>query len=159
MPEGAGSPALATIRPAAPASDVPAPQGLPLDPLSWAALIERAQIRGPARELAMNAVPLGLDGSRLRLGLDAAHEALAIDATLARLGDALAPQLGLDAVRIVIERAAIGADSPAACQRRAADAAQRAAEQAVASDPLIRELMQEFGGRVVPGSIRPNPRE
>lgn len=153
-----------TIVPAAPAvattlstavAGMPAAVSLPLDPADWAALIERAAVRGPARELAMNALPIGLDGGRLRLGIDAAHEALAIEATLARLAEALGPLLGVPALKVVVERAAVSADSPAARQRRATDVRQRTAEATVGADPFVQQLMAEFGGRVVPGSIRP----
>lgn len=136
------------------ASSVTAGSPLPFDPAGWAAMIDQAGVRGPARELAMNALPIGLDGARLRLGIDAAHEALAIEATLARLGDALGPVLGVPGLKVVVERAAASADSPAARQRRAADARQRGAEAAVASDPFVQQLIAEFGGRIVPGSIR-----
>lgn len=145
--------------PPQPAASLPREAGagpLPsLDPVAWAALVEQAQVRGPARELALNAVPLGLDGTRLTLGIDAAYEALAIDATLKRLGNALGPLLGVAGLKIKVERAAASADSPAARQRREADARQSAAEAAVASDPFVQQLIAEFGGRVVPGSIRP----
>lgn len=143
----------------APAASSATAPSLPLEPVAWSSLIERAQVRGPARELAMNAVPLGLDGARLKLGIDAAHEALAIEATLSRLGDALAPLLGVNGLKVVVERAAASADSPAARQRRAADARQGAAEAAVAADPFVQQLIAEFGGRVVPGSIRPTREE
>lgn len=122
-------------------------------------MVDQAGVRGPARELAMNALPIGLDGARLKLGIDAAHEALAIEATLARLGDALGPRLGIPGLKVVVERAAASADSPAARQRRASDARQAAAESAVAADPFVQQLMAEFGGRVVPGSIRPTREE
>lgn len=104
----------------------------------------------------MNAMPLALEGRRLVLGVDAAHEALAIDATLSRLGDALARTLGVPGLEVAVRKADLAADSPAARARRAAEAEQRALEAIVEGDPFVQQIKREFGGRVVAGSIRPN---
>lgn len=137
----------------------PVAVALPLDAPEWASLLERSGVRGPARELAMNALPMALEGTRLRLGIDAAHEALAIEATLARIAEAVGPLLGIAGLKVVVERASASADSPAARQRRASDARQGAAEAAVAADPFVQQLISEFGGRIVPGTVRPTKEE
>jgi DNA polymerase-3 subunit gamma/tau len=153
---GAAPPARsAGPMPASETMAAPAPS-IPADAAGWADLIARAGLRGPARELAMNAMPLALEGRRLVLGVDAAHEALAIDATLSRLGDALARTLGVPGLEVAVRKADLAADSPAARARRAAEAEQRALEAIVEGDPFVQQIKREFGGRVVAGSIRPN---
>ena len=44
-----------------------------------------------------------------------------------------------------------------AARRLAAQAAarQHEAEAAIADDPFVQQLMREFGGKIVPGSVRP----
>jgi DNA polymerase-3 subunit gamma/tau len=153
------APSARATAPAAQSTATPAAVALPLDAPEWAALLERSGVRGPARELAMNALPMALEGTRLRLGIDAAHEALAIEATLARIAEAVGPLLGIAGLKVVVERASASADSPAARQRRASDARQGAAEAAVAADPFVQQLISEFGGRIVPGTIRPTKEE
>ena len=47
--------------------------------------------------------------------------------------------------------------SDSAARRLAAQAAarQNEAEAAIAGDPFVLQLMREFGGKIVPGSVRP----
>ena len=151
----AARPVVAVEQPGA----APEVTSLPLDASGWAALLDRSGVRGPARELAMNALPLALEGTRLKLGIDAAHEALAIEATLARIAEAVGPLLGVSGLKVSVERASASADSPAARQRRASDARQLSAEAEVAADPFVQQLISEFGGRIVPGTIRPTKQE
>jgi len=45
--------------------------------------------------------------------------------------------------------------TPARQQARAADARQRAAEQAIEADANVRALREVFGATVQPGSVKP----
>jgi DNA polymerase-3 subunit gamma/tau len=56
-------------------------------------------------------------------------------------------------VKLVVEIGKVS-DSPA--QRNAAALAekQRAAEQLIHADPLVQAMVQEFGAKIVPGSIK-----
>lgn len=69
-----------------------------------------------------------------------------------RLSAAL-QSLGHD-VRLVVEMGSV-TDSPAL--RVAAEAArrQREAEVQILNDPFVQSMMRDFGGKIVPGSIRP----
>lgn len=124
----------------------------------WSELIAAAELKGPARELAMNALPVGLAGTRLSILLDPAHEALATPRALAAVGAALAKLAGVDTLTIAIaDQTAklVPATTPAARARAASDARHRAAAAAVDADPLVQSLLADFGARVDRNSIRP----
>jgi len=128
----------------------------PLDTENWLAAIERSSLRGPARELALNSVPLALEGGRLRLGLKASHEQFRSDALTRQLTDALAPLYG--PLRVQFESVAAGAESAADRARQQRSTRQVEAEASIAADPLVQSLMNQFDARVVPNSTRPrNP--
>ncbi|VTY37108.1 Uncharacterised protein [Xylophilus ampelinus] len=58
------------------------------------------------------------------------------------------------AVRIAIEIGAVS-DSPARRNRLAAEARQRAAEEAIHNDPEVQSLMRQWDARIVPGTLKP----
>ncbi len=61
------------------------------------------------------------------------------------------------AASVVVLAVSTGPVSDSAARRLAAQAAarQNEAEAAMASDPFVLQLMREFGGKIVPGSVRP----
>jgi len=46
-------------------------------------------------------------------------------------------------------------DSPARRNRLAAEARQRAAEEAIHNDPEVQSLMRQWDARIVPGTLKP----
>lgn len=58
-------------------------------------------------------------------------------------------------LRLTIEYGRTGAETADAIYQAQLRAQQQQAEQAVAADPFIHQLTEQFGGQVVPGSIRP----
>jgi DNA polymerase-3 subunit gamma/tau len=46
-------------------------------------------------------------------------------------------------------------DSPARRNAAAAYARQKAAEEIILGDPLVQDMMRDFGAKIVPGSIKP----
>jgi DNA polymerase-3 subunit gamma/tau len=46
-------------------------------------------------------------------------------------------------------------DSPARRNKQVAEARQRAAEEAINSDPDVQALMRDFDAKIVPGTLRP----
>jgi DNA polymerase-3 subunit gamma/tau len=58
------------------------------------------------------------------------------------------------AVRIGVEIGAV-ADTPARRQAAAQAERQRAAEDIILGDPFVQQMMREYGGKIVPGSIKP----
>ncbi len=126
----------------------------PLDLDRWAELLAALDLRGPVRELAYNAVPLGWADGRLRLGLSAQHEPLRTEGSIRQLAEALAGPLG-GTPRLVFEIVEASETTLAAQARRQHDERQRDAEAAVASDPVIARLLADLDARILPGSIRP----
>ena len=144
------------MAPVAPAGPAVAPV---LDLAQWRAAVEAAGLRGPLRELATHAVPLGLVQGRLRLGLAAAHDHFRSDSLVRQLAEALAPAFGA-ALQIAFEVVEPSvAPSLATVERGEQQRRQGAAEAAIAADPLVQDLMNRFDARVVPNSTRPSRQE
>ena len=120
---------------------------------AWPELAARLPLSGLAREFAMQSELLGLVDGEFRLRVPV--RALAEAATVAKVRDALVERFGSSA-RLAVE---IGATTPGATA--AAVASQHNAERlqqaqlAIESDPFVRTLLADFGGRIVPGSVRP----
>jgi DNA polymerase-3 subunit gamma/tau len=149
------SPAPASAPAPAPAPAIPAG---PLDADRWAALLAGARLHGPLREFAHNVVPIAIEDGRLRLGLAPQFEHLRSDGMLRTLTEALVPALGAG-LRIQVEAHDAAADTLAERQRRARAQQQGAAEAAIAADPVVQSLIQQFDARVVPQSTRPSQPE
>jgi DNA polymerase-3 subunit gamma/tau len=47
-------------------------------------------------------------------------------------------------------------DSPARRNRAAAEQAQLLAEKIIFNDPFVQTMMNQFGAKIVPGSIKPD---
>ncbi|KXS53714.1 DNA polymerase III subunit gamma/tau [Marinobacter persicus] len=92
-----------------------------------------------------NAVVLTLDEGHARL-LNARHEEKILAALRSRFGDT---------TTLKIEQGNPGSHTPAAYEERQRAARQQAAEQAIAQDPLVKRIVEQFEGRVVTESIRP----
>lgn len=118
-------------------------------------LIDAGTVAALVRELAWQAGLVAVEpGSPPTWRLAVAREPLRNPALADRLALALAAQLG-EPVRVAVEAGQPG-DTPAT--RDAAERARRqaAAEATIQSDPVVRELLQQFrGARIVPGSIKP----
>jgi DNA polymerase-3 subunit gamma/tau len=153
-------PPLVEARPAAPApSEPPAAQPNALGD-RWAGVVGELAGQGAitalVRELAMQAECVAIDDAadpplwRLRVE----RESLRAPAQRDRLEAALAAHLG-GPVRLDVE-AGVAADTPAQREAALRAARQAAAEQAIAGDPLVRSLMQQYKtARIVPGSVKP----
>jgi DNA polymerase-3 subunit gamma/tau len=153
-------PPLVEARPAAPApSEPPAAQPNALGD-RWAGVVGELAGQGAitalVRELAMQAECVAIDDAadpplwRLRVE----RESLRAPAQRDRLEAALAAHLG-GPVRLDVE-AGVAADTPAQREATLRAARQAAAEQAIAGDPLVRSLMQQYKtARIVPGSVKP----
>ncbi len=116
----------------------------------WIALVAGGLLPAPVREVAAHAAFVGDDGEVLRLALAPADQLLCRPLQLA---EALAPVLG-GAPVIRFETRAAG-ETPHQRTERQRDARQLAAEEAFTSDPQVRQLIGQYGARLVPDSIRP----
>jgi DNA polymerase-3 subunit gamma/tau len=103
-----------------------------------------------ARELALQSQLVARDVDQWLLRVE--RETLNQPASREKLQNALA---GVGhAVRIAIEIGAVS-DSPARRNRLAAEARQRAAEEAIHNDPEVQSLMRQWDARIVPGTLKP----
>lgn len=127
--------------------------GLP----DWERLIERAALRGPLGMLAQNAVLRAREGQTLVLALQPLHLHMAVEPMVSQMEERLSQALGetIHLHFVPLANAATAAQTPAARAAQAHDAAQAAAERAIAADPVVQTLQREFGARVVPQSIQP----
>ncbi len=120
----------------------------------WHALVARLELGGVASELAHNCELVAWDGQCLRLTLDQASRRLRVATTELRLRAALAGVLGAD-LRLEIQVAHPEGETPSQRRTREAGERQRAAEEALATDPVTQALGNQLGARLIPGSVRP----
>lgn len=123
------------------------------DTRDWAQLIERAELRGPVGDIARHASLIAIEERVVRLSLKPTHEHLVVGTMQAQLEKRLGVALGRE-VKVKFERDSVGVESPAE-QRVRVDGEQRlAAAEAVNADPFVQALVDTFGARVIPESVR-----
>lgn len=120
----------------------------------WHATVTRMvvaeAITALARELALQSQLVARDVDRWLLRVE--RESLNQPSSRDRLQAALAA-LG-HGVTIAIEIGGV-TDSPARRNRLAAEARQRAAEEAIHNDPEVQSMMRDWDAKIVPGSLKP----
>ncbi|HEU4664648.1 MAG TPA: DNA polymerase III subunit gamma/tau [Dokdonella sp.] len=154
MPPREASRTVATGEPRTEAPRERAADAAAAPPADWSGLIERAGLRGPVGQLAQNASLVAIDGNVVRLAMDPSHEHLADGPMVGLLEQRLGSALGRD-VKVRFERAPGTAQTPAEQRSRAESARRSAAEEAVHGDPFVQSMIDTFGARVIPDSIRP----
>ncbi len=114
------------------------------------ALIEAQAIGAMVRELALQSQLVARDEGQwlLRVERESLNQAGSRDRLTAALKDA-----GFD-VALAVEVGRV-TDSPGRRNAQASAERQLAAEQLIYATPLVQKLMNDFGAKVVPGSIRP----
>ena len=114
------------------------------------ALIEAQAIGAMVRELALQSQLVARDEGQwlLRVERESLNQAGSRDRLTAALKDA-----GFD-VALAVEVGRV-TDSPGRRNARASAERQQAAEQLIYATPLVQKLMNDFGAKVVPGTIRP----
>jgi DNA polymerase III subunit gamma/tau len=113
-------------------------------------LVREETVAALVRELALQSQLVAREADQWRLRVD--RETLNQPSARERLSLAL-QSLGHD-VRLLVDMGTV-TDSPAL--RTVAEAArrQREAEAQLLSDPFVQAMMRDFGGKIVPGSIKP----
>lgn len=126
----------------------------------WADVVAQLQSSGLisalVRELAVQAQCLArkVEGARETWLLRVERVSLMGDMNRDRLSQAIATLTGRD-VRVELEHGE-AINTPAQRDLAAREARQRAADAAMAADPLVRRLLAEHpGARILPGSVRP----
>ncbi len=82
------------------------------------------------------------------------RESLNQTAAREKLQTALQTHVGDAALKLAVEVGPV-TDTPARRNAAAQAERQRAAEEMIQNDPLVQDLMRDWGARIVPGSIRP----
>lgn len=120
----------------------------------WAEVVQRlidaGAVSALVRELALQSQLVSRDGSVWRLRIE--RESLNQGSNRDRLVAALA-SIG-HAVELAIEAGPVS-DSPARRNAAEAERRQREAEQQVLADPFVQSMMRDFGGTIVPGTLKP----
>lgn len=120
----------------------------------WPGLVRRLRLGGMARMLAQHSELIRVDEDGFHLGVPSAQKHLLEKSFQDKLGDAVRAELGF-AVRLHFGICATVNDSLA--QREAARLAadQARAADAIAADPFVKQLIQDFDGTIVGASVKP----
>ena len=150
------APAPTTASEPAAAFVVAKPSGNPAATFSgdWLTFVARQNLSGMAGMLARQCEFISFDGGVLQLTVPDAHKHLSSKPYQDKLKETLLPHFG-DSFRLSIKIGAAAGVSLAAHEDRARSAQQAAAEAAIAGDPFIKNLQQDFGAEVNAASIRP----
>jgi len=135
------------------ASPGPAPVTAAVDD-DWRSLVERMQLKGVVRELAMNCALGRRDGSHWTLVLDASHHQLLSAARQERLQQSLSECLN-EQVRLDIEVGGAAVDTPAEQHRAEAQMRQARAVDTIQTDPNVKAIQEAFDATLHTDSIRP----
>ena len=117
----------------------------------WTVLVDELDIKGLARELARQSELIRYENKTFYLRV--ASTALTQAAQLDKLAEALSQRLGV----VVKVRTELGGVHQTVAARDDASARQRQqeAEQAFMNAPVVKTLIEKYGAKVVPGSIKP----
>jgi DNA polymerase-3 subunit gamma/tau len=119
----------------------------------WAQFVATLPLAGLVREMAAHSELVSADGDHVRLRV--AIKSYAETGNVEKLRAALSQHFGRP-VRVSVEvGSTAGATTAASVAERARLERQRSAEQAILSDPFVKELIENFGAQVDPQSIRP----
>jgi DNA polymerase-3 subunit gamma/tau len=150
---GTAQPTKTDPAPAAPVSDPPPAAGT-VPPSDWHRMVAVLDLGGIARQLASNCLYESWDGERLVLKLDPVHKHMRVESSEHRLRRALEEYLGCR-VQLDIRVSKPEAETPAEREARQRTERQQQAENALATDPLVQAMGEQFGAKLVPGSVRP----
>lgn len=143
--------------PLAPAEGAPRRPGseAPSDPaadLAWPELVQRLKLAGMPRELALRSELVLREGDHFKLRVPV--KTLLESGAQERLRAALTEYFGRP-IRISAEVGATRGPTAAGLNEEARAQRQRRAEESIYSDPVVRELIENFGASVDPASIKP----
>lgn len=137
----------------APAVSPDAPADSPLDfDGDWPALAARLPVQGAVRQLFAQSELKSLQGTRFQVQVQVRH--LAEPALVERARGLLCTHFGTD-VQLQVSVGQVGKQTAAARASEQQARRQAASEQAIAADPFVRTLLEEFGATILPDSIKP----
>ncbi len=119
---------------------------------TWPKLAVSLPLTGAAAELARQSQWMGVTGRTIHLRMNV--QTLGETSARSRLRTVLSEYFQM-VVELDIEYAQTGDDTAHAIDQAKKRQLQQEAEQAVQADPFVNELLADFGGRIVNGSIEP----
>ncbi|MGH8619484.1 MAG: DNA polymerase III subunit gamma/tau [Burkholderiales bacterium] len=140
--------------PVADAGAIPGSATATADAGDWAQLAASLNGGGMVRMLAQHCELIQREGSRFEFRVAAAHKHLLAPTYQAKMKEALERALG-ESVRLSFAVGDTAAATPAAIEAKETSARTADAASALDDDPFVRELKNDFGGRVVPSTIKP----
>ncbi|NIB44425.1 DNA polymerase III subunit gamma/tau [Pseudomaricurvus alkylphenolicus] len=149
--------AIPTPPPEAAEPEKPALAKLPLanlQPEQWIQLYTGLGVGGVLQSTVSNCQLLKVQGNQLQFVLDQANSMLYDPSHQQRLSDMLSQYFG-EPVTAVIEQGAIIGETPAAFAIRLKQEQYDSALQALRSDPLVQQLLQQFEGQLDEESVQP----
>ncbi|MEI6115143.1 MAG: DNA polymerase III subunit gamma/tau [Burkholderiales bacterium] len=123
-------------------------------PEPWPSFSAGLALSGMAAQLARQSEWIGVTGRTIALRVPT--RALSEGAHVDRLRAVLCEHFGVG-VSLRIDVGATQGQTAHAIDVAGQQARQQAAEAAVDNDPFVQALVRDFGGQVVPGSVRPGP--
>jgi len=152
-PAGQGVPAVAS--PPAAVRPAPAPESKKnRGDAAWPELVEKLGLTAMTLELAKHSELVARDESRIELRIAQTHQQLLDGPYQERLKAALEKHFGAR-LRLIVTVADDAGGSPAAIAGREKQRQHAQAAAAIEHDPFVRELLENFDGRVVDSSIKP----
>ncbi len=122
--------------------------------LDWPTVLPHLDLQGVAYALASNCSFSSRQGNEICLVLAPQHAEIRTKNAEERLQKALREYL-VENIRLRIEISEHSNETPAQISFRVQAEQQRAAEQAIDKDRVVRGLKEHFNAKVVPGSIKP----
>jgi DNA polymerase-3 subunit gamma/tau len=144
LPEPAAPPAPALL------AREPAPGGA----WDWLAVVAELRLGGMAKMLADHCELVSQAGDAVTLRIGEAHKHLLDRTYQDRLVGALRDKYGAT-LNVTFEVGAAAEQTPQQVRTRIKEARQAEAVAAIESDPFVRELVDQFGGRVDASTIQP----
>jgi len=133
-------------------SSRPAPPPLGAFDGDWPALARRLSATGLLGQFLQQSELLSVDGDSVRVRVPI--RPLAEAGTVARVRDLLAQHFGRP-VRLQVEVGAVAGVTAARVVEQERDERLEAAREALESDPFVRSLISDLGGRILPDSVVP----
>ncbi|MGI9343599.1 MAG: DNA polymerase III subunit gamma/tau [Gammaproteobacteria bacterium] len=141
-------------RDAAPAAAAAQAVSAPEDLQDWPAFVTGLGVEGAVRQLAENSALQSCSPFELRLGVERRNEHLLTDNLKSRLAVAVQGRIG-GGINVMFSVTDAALDTIAGQVAEAAEEDIRNARDTIQNDPDVQQIVDAFGGEVVPDSIRP----
>ena len=134
----------------------PLPAAMPTTGLAleWLEMFPKLPVSGMTASIGANCTLIAVDGDDWLLHLDPAHSALFNLTQQRRLNDAL-NQFTQRTLKVTIELVKPEQETPAQAASRFRAERQRLAEESIYADPLVQQMVEQFGAVVREDTIQP----